>query len=498
MTAYERLTARFGRIATIREAASILNWDTEVIMPPGAGDARADQTAVLSSLSHGMLVEPQVADDLGEAEAAPPEDPWQQANLRLIRHEHTRAVALPGELVEAMARASSLCEQAWRDARKQSDFGAVAPLLAEVFDRAREAAQALSPALGLAPYDALMDDFQPGIRAADVEPMFARYSVFLADVLPQVEAQQAGRPAPHPVRGVFPESAQAGFCRDLAQRMGLDFRQARLDSSAHPFSGGTPTDQRITTRYEETDLSQALYAVIHETGHALYEVGLPAAWRRQPVGHAAGMAAHESQSLIMEMQASRSDAFLSWLGPALLQAFGGDPRIWAPANLASLWRRVSRSLIRVEADEMTYPAHVALRFTLERELLTGGLKVADLPGAWNGLMQERLGIVPPDDARGCLQDIHWYAGLIGYFPSYTLGAMAAAQLMAAARRDVAGLDEALGQGDFAPLLGWLRTRVHAMGARLRFNELLTHATGKPLDSADFEAHLRRRYLQAGA
>jgi len=498
MIAYERLTARLARIATIREAASILNWDTEVIMPPGAGDARADQTAVLSSLSHGMLVEAQVADDLAEAEAAPPRDPWQQANLRLIRREHTRAVALPSDLVEAMARASSLCEQAWRDARKRSDFGAVAPLLTEVFDRARDAAQALSPALGLAPYDALMDDFQPGITAAAVRPVFERYSAFLADALPQVEAQQGRRPASHPVRGVFPEAAQAQFCRDLAQRMGLDFQQARLDSSAHPFSGGTPTDQRITTRYDEADPSQALYAVIHETGHALYEVGLPAAWRRQPVGHAAGMAAHESQSLIMEMQACRSDAFLSWLGPALLQAFGGDPRIWTPANLASLWRRVERSLIRVDADEMTYPAHVALRFTLEQALLSGDLKIADLPGAWNDLMRQRLGIVPPDDARGCLQDIHWYAGLIGYFPSYTLGAMAAAQLMAAARRDIAGLDTALGQGDFAPLLGWLRARVHAMGARLGFNELLMQATGKPLDSLDFEAHLRRRYVQDAA
>src|ERR1700744_562173 len=191
MTAYDRLTARFARIATIREAASILNWDTEVIMPQGAGDARADQTAVLSSLSHGMLVEPQVADDLAEAEAAPPDDPWDQENLRLTRHEYTRAVALPGDLVEAMARANSLCEQAWRDARKNSDFDSVAPLLTEVFDRARDAAQALSPVLGLSPYDALMDDFQAGVTAADVEPVFARYSTFLAEVLPQVEARQA-------------------------------------------------------------------------------------------------------------------------------------------------------------------------------------------------------------------------------------------------------------------------------------------------------------------
>ncbi len=497
MTAYDRLTNRFARIATIREAASIINWDTEVIMPPGAGDARADQTAVLSSLSHGLLIEPRTGDDLNKAEAAPPADPWQQANLRLMRREYTRAVALPADLVEAMARAASLCEQAWRDARKQSDFDAVAPLLREVFDRSRDAAQALSPVLGLSPYDALMDDFQPGVTAADVEPVFARYAAFLADALPKAEALQAARPAPRPLQGQFPEAVQARVCRALAERMGLDFRQARLDSSAHPFSGGTPTDQRITTRFDESDPAQALYGVIHETGHAMYEAGLPVAWRRQPVGHAAGMAAHESQSLIAEMQAARSDAFLSWAGPMLHREFGGDAAVWAPENLAALWRKVERSLIRVEADEMTYPAHVALRFTLERALLSGDLAIADLPDAWNELMRERLGIVPPDDARGCLQDIHWYAGLIGYFPSYTLGAMAAAQLMAAARRDTPGLDAALGQGDFGPLFGWLRSRIHAMGASLGFNDLLTHATGKPLDSADFEAHLTRRYLQPG-
>jgi carboxypeptidase Taq len=494
MTAYDRLTARFSRIATIREAASILGWDTEVIMPPGASDARADQSAVLSSLSHGLLIEPGTGDDLAAAEASPPEDAWQSKNLRLMRREYTRAAALPTDLVEATTRANAICEHAWRDARTQSDFKAIAPLLTEVFDRARETAGALAEVLGMTPYDALMSDFQPGVTAADVEPIFARYSAFLAGALPKAEAIQANRPAPKQIQGHFPVEAQAAFCRGIAERMGLNFQQARLDISTHPFSGGTPTDQRITTRYDEADPASALYGVVHETGHALYEAGLPAEWRRQPVGAAAGMGAHESQSLIMEMQAARSDHFLSWLGPALLKAYGGDATMWSAANLAALWRRVARSLIRVEADEMTYPAHVALRFTLERALLSGDLNVTDLPGAWNDLMRERLGIVPPNDAKGCLQDIHWYAGLIGYFPSYTLGAMAAAQLMAAARRETPGLDPALEQGDFAPLYGWLTPKVHAMGSLLGLNDLLIHATGKALDPSDFEAHLTQRYL----
>lgn len=488
MTAYDRLTARFARIATIQEAASILSWDSEVIMPPNGGEARADQTAALASLAHGMLTDPLTAEDLAEAEAS---EPWQAANLKLMHRAHTRATAIPADLVEAAARASSLCEQAWRDARPRSDFAAVEPLLTDVFDKAREQAQALAAVLNLSPYNALMEDFQPGVTAEDVEPVFARYTSFLSDALPKAEAKQA---TPMPLLGPFPVEKQQALCRTLAERMGLDFNGARLDISAHPFSGGTPTDIRITTRYDETDPAQAIYAVIHETGHALYEAGLPATWRRQPVGQAAGMAAHESQSLIMEMQASRSDAFLSWLGPVLHQAFGGDAAPYATGNLAALWRRVERSLIRVDADEMTYPAHVALRFTLERALLAGDLTVRDLPGAWNELMRQRLGITPPNDSQGCLQDIHWYAGLIGYFPSYTLGAMGAAQLMAAARRDVPGLDIALSNGDFAPLLAWLRAKVHSQGAFLGLNELLVHATGKPLGSDDFEAHLTARYL----
>jgi carboxypeptidase Taq len=236
-------------------------------------------------------------------------------------------------------------------------------------------------------------------------------------------------------------------------------------------------------------------AVVHETGHALYERGLPADHARQPVGEAAGMATHESQSLIVEMQACRSDAFLSWLGPELHAAFDGDPAPYRPENLGRLWRRVQRSFIRVDADEMTYPAHVILRFRLEQALIGGSLAVADLPGAWNDGLKALLGIVPPDDARGCLQDIHWYDGGFGYFPSYTLGAMAAAQLIAAARRAVPGVDAALAQGDLSPLLGWLRANVHGQGSLFEFNALLVQATGKPLDPADFQAHLTARYLQ---
>ncbi len=492
MTAYARLTARFARIATIGEASSVLGWDASAMMPPGGGAARGDQLAVLAGLAHGLLTAPEVADDLAHAEARTNE--WDVANLGLMRHAHVRATAIPEDLVEAQARANSACEKVWREARRNSDFAAVAPYLAEVVSLTRQAADAMAPALGLSPYDALMDGYQRGIGAADVAPVFARYEAFLRDALPRAEERQAQQPLPVELQGVFPADRQEGLCRHLSARAGLEFDHARLDRSTHPFCGGTPTDVRITTRYNEADPAQALMGVLHETGHALYERGLPAGYARQPVGGAAGMAAHESQSLIIEMQSCRSDPFLAWLGPELHGAFGGAAEPYAPSNLSRLWRRIERGLIRVDADEMTYPAHVILRFRLEQALVAGGLQVADLPGAWRDGLMALLGVAPPDDARGCLQDIHWYDGAFGYFPSYTLGAMAAAQLMAAARREVEDLDAGLGRGDLGPLVAWLRLRVHGQGSRLGFNDLLREATGKPLDPADFEAHLTARYL----
>ena len=271
--------------------------------------------------------------------------------------------------------------------------------LGRVLDLTRQSAAALSDAVGLAPYDALLDGYQPGVRIADFEPVFDAYVAFLADALPQAEERQALRPQPIPLLGPFPIERQEAFARQLSERLGLSFDHARLDRSAHPFSGGTPTDNRITTRYDESDVASALLAVVHETGHALYEAGLPHAYARQPVGEPAGMAAHESQSLIVEMQACRSDAFLSWLGPELHRTFGGDAAPYAPENLARLWRRVERSFIRVDADEMTYPAHVVLRFRLERAMIDGDLPVADLPGAWAEGMKSLLGIVPPKIGR---------------------------------------------------------------------------------------------------
>jgi carboxypeptidase Taq len=489
MTAYQNLTKRFARIATLNEAASIINWDAAAMMPAGGAASRGEQMAVLAGLSHEMLTAPALADDLAAAER--PNDEWDSANLSLMEIAHKRASALPRDLVEALSRASMACETIWRDARPANDFAAVRDSLAEVESLTREAAGILGAALGLSPYDALLTGYQRGISAAEVAGIFAGYEAFLREALPAAEERQARHQGEALPPGPYPADVQERICRTLSEQAGLNYGHARLDRSAHPFCGGTPTDVRITNRYDEQDVCAALMGVLHETGHGMYEQNLPAAWRRQLVGEAAGMAAHESQSLIIEMQAVRSDAYLRYLAPVLAEAFG---KAVTDGGLKSRLRRVERSFIRVEADEMTYPAHVILRFRLEQALVSGDLAVADLPGAWNDGFAALLGITPPDDRRGCLQDVHWHCGLIGYFPTYTLGAMAAAQLMAAARAAVPDMDVAFGRGDFSPLLGWLKAHVHEQGARLGFNELLMRATGGPLDPGAFERHLASRYL----
>jgi carboxypeptidase Taq len=489
MNAYTRLKQNFARIAALDEAAAVLNWDAAAMMPAGGAEARGEQMATLAGLSHELLVAPDIADDL--AAAAAPDDEWEAANFTLMREAHIRATALPRDLVEASSRANSICETLWREARPKSDFAMVREALAEVINLTRQRAEILAQTLGLTPYDALMSQYQRGITAAEIRPIFANYEAFLATALPQAEARQRSAPGEALPPGPYATATQEALCRQLSRDAGLDYGHARLDRSAHPFCGGTQTDIRITTRYNEQDFCSALLGVLHETGHALYEQNLPRAFMRQPVGFAAGMAIHESQSLIIEMQAVRSDAYLGYLAPVLSAAFGKPISV---AGLKSRLRHVERSFIRVEADELTYPAHVILRFRLEEALVAGDLVAADLPGAWNDGLQAVLGITPPDDRHGCLQDIHWYDGAFGYFPSYTLGAMAAAQLMEAARQAEPGLDAGFAKGDLAPLTAWLARNVHALGARLGFHEVLRQATGKVLSAAAFEAHLTSRYL----
>ena len=497
-SAYRDLEARFRRLSLLGEAAGFLGWDHATLMPEGGAESRAEQLAALQVVCHEIITEPAVEDLMAEAEQSGGLDPWQRANLREMRRRWVHAGAVSADLVEARARADAACEMAWRRARPDSDFASVEPLLEQVLCLTVEAGQAKAARLGTSVYDALLDEYEPDGRAADIDPVFDDYAAFLPGFLDDVLARQAAEPATPLPGGPYPEDLQRDVGVRFMETLGFDFHHGRLDVSLHPFCAGTPDDLRITTRYDEADFVSALMGVLHETGHALYEKQLPKDWRHQPVGEARGMAIHESQSLLIEMQVCRSPEFLAFAAPILREAFASVADTAAPAweadNLYRLYTRVERSLIRVDADEVTYPAHVILRYRLERAMIAGDLKVADLPGAWNDGLEALLGIAPPDDRLGCLQDIHWYGGSWGYFPTYTLGAMAAAQFFDAAKRSGPGVVPAIARGDFKPLMAWLAANVHGKASFLSAQDLLTEATGRPLDPKVFEAHLRARYL----
>jgi carboxypeptidase Taq len=491
---YHQLENRFRRLSAIGDAIAVLHWDWSSMMPPGGAKGRAGQLAELAAVRHGLLTALEVGDLIEAARAEGGLDQWQSANLGEMDRLWGRAAALPEDLVIAMTKAQATCETAWRDAHPRGDFAAVLPSLERVLELVREAAAAQGARLGLGPYDALLDGYEPGVRSADIDTLFADLETFLPDFLDQVLERQKSEPDVIIPDGPFPAERQRALAVRLIEALGFDFDHGRLDESRHPFCGGTPDDVRITTRYDEDDFTKSLMAVLHETGHALYERGLPKAWRGQPVGRSLGMSMHEGQSLLIEMQVCRSAEFMAFAAPVMGEMLGGSGPAWEAENLRRLYARVEPGFIRVDADEVTYPAHVMVRYRLEKALVAGELKLAELPAAWNEGMQNLLGLTPPSDREGCLQDIHWYDGAWGYFPTYTLGAMTAAQLFDAAKHADDAIVDGIGRGDFGPLMAWLGTNVHSKGTLLAGKELLSQATGRHLDAEVFKSHLRTRYL----
>ena len=468
-------------------------------MPAGGGEARAEAMATLRGLIHERANDARLGDWFAAADAKASElDVWQAANLREMRREWTRATAIPQDLVEAASRAETKSEQAWRSLRAANDWQAFVPYLNEVVTLKRRVAEALAARLGLGVYDALLDGFEPSARSASFAPLFARLRAFLPDFIQATLERQRSQQV-LPVTGPFAVERQKWLGLELMKRVGFDFNRGRLDSSHHPFCGGVPQDVRITTRYDGADFQKSLMGVLHETGHAKYEQNLPRDWLDQPVGTARGMSVHESQSLLLEMQVCRSRAFLGFAAPLIAEAFpeaaAREPSAFTADNLFRLATRVTPSYIRVDADEVTYPCHVVLRFEIEKPLIEGTLRVEDIPEAWDSGMRELLGLSTANNFRdGCMQDVHWAAGLFGYFPTYTLGALTAAQLFQAARRALPDVAARIEAGEFAPLDAWLRENVWSQGSLLDTNALLTRATGSVLDTRAFEQHLRERYL----
>lgn len=489
---YHQLTRTFQRLSRFSHLSAIASWDMFTMMPPGGSKVRGEALAELSVLEHQLLTDPKVATWIAAAEQEDLND-VEQANLREMSRLHHQASLLPESLVEAKSLAGSRCEHAWRSQRPANDWEGFSENLKEVVKYSREEARLRADAKGCSPYDALLDIFEPGMTSAQLDVLFSDVKNWLPDLLSKAVAKQSQQTLIAPV-GPFPTAVQRELGLETMAQLGFDFTAGRLDISAHPFCGGVPEDVRITTRYDENELLSALFGVIHETGHARYEQNLPRNWSGQPIALARSTAIHESQSLFFEMQLGRSKAFLTRLIPAVTRHFG-DQAAFEESNFIAWNQQVKPGFIRVDADEVSYPAHVILRYEIERALINGDIEVDDIPALWNEKMQAWLGLSTVGDYRnGCMQDIHWTDGGFGYFPSYTLGAMYAAQLFSAAHRALPDLNQHIAQGEFSTLFEWLRQNIWQHGSRFTTEQLITQATGEPLSSRYFRAHLEARYL----
>jgi len=494
LSPYNQLEQEFRRLFAFRGAASILHWDASVMMPRGSADLRGEQLAALEIESHTLLTAPKVSRLLERANAnAASLDEWQMANLHQMRRARDHAIATPHALVSRLANATARAEVHWVEAKQQNNFAVFAPHLEEVVALVRDKAQLLGKALNLSPYDALVDEFSPGLTTVEIDKIFTTLTRRLPGLIQQAIDIQAKTP-PLELGGKVTVLKQRQLALELMKSLGFQFERGRLDESEHPFTGGIPGDVRVTSNFLPANPLSGLMGVIHETGHAMYNFGLPEAWRYQPVGSDCGMAMQESQSLLLEMIIGRSLPFLRYLQPLLEKHFGVNGPEWQTDNVYRLSNHVCRSLIRIDADELTYPVHVVLRYELELKILAGELQVVDLPTAWNDAMERRLGIRPTTDTEGCLQDIHWAGGAFGYFPSYALGAVIAGQLYESLRNDCPTLDEDLATGRFTSLFQWLRDNVHGLGAKLSTPELIKNATGKPLSATAWLRYVEGKYL----
>jgi carboxypeptidase Taq len=490
---------RLSRDETVLSSClDVLQWDEEVCMPRGGVEHRAEQMALLAGLAHDRGTNPRYDELLGAIEGsslvADLESP-QAVNVRELRRGYDRERRLPRRLVEESARISALASQAWSDARKRDEFKSFAPWLDRTFALAREEADAVGY-VG-ARYDALLDDYEPGMTSDRLSDLFARLRVELVPLVDSLRGEPA--PAPHHVLArEFPLERQRMFVEGVASALGFDLDCGRLDVGSHPFCTSIgPGDVRIALRYYPRNFARGFFALVHEVGHALYDQGLDPAHYGTPMGEAASLGLHESQSRLWENQVGRSEGFWRHFYPQLRSAFHEALHDISLEVFRRVINHVAPSVIRVQADELTYDLHIMIRFELERALLAGDLRAADLPGAWAELYQQYLGLAPRNDRTGCLQDGHWSEGLIGYFPTYTLGNVYAAQLFAAAERALGPLDASFATGDFRTLRGWLGEHVHRHGQRYSVATLIERATGSAPDPSALIASLSRRYRSAG-
>jgi len=476
MGSYEKLHGTLREIGVLKSTRALLAWDQETYMPRGGAELRASQLALLSGMIHRRLADPAMGDLLADAQAAANGDPGVAAVVRETRRDHERATNVPAELMEERARVTTLARRHWAEARAEDDFSKFLPWLEQVVDLSRQIADARG--WDEDRYDALLDDYEPGATARELNEMFPPLRDALADLLARILDAGVEIDDRCLGRGYEPD-AQAEFSRRIARRIGFDFERGRLDLTVHPFCSGTgPGDVRITTRYNENAFDDGLFSVLHEAGHGMYEQGLDPEHFGTPLGESCSLGIHESQSRLWENLVGRSRGFWRHFYPEAQKMF---PHGLGNTPFEDFYRAINivrPSFIRVDADEVTYNLHVFLRFELEQAMLSGELACRDLPDAWSEKFESFFRIRPPSDAQGCLQDIHWSAGLYGYFPTYTLGNVYAAQLFDRAEEEFGELEPRFEKGDFRPLLDWLRENIHRQGRRYRPRELVERVTGR--------------------
>ncbi|MFH1278256.1 MAG: carboxypeptidase M32 [Candidatus Eisenbacteria bacterium] len=493
MTSADRYEAFLGLVKEIHDldrAEELLSWDQQTYMPPKGAEARASQLSTLTGLRHDFLTGDRMADLLAELGDGDGLSGDARVNLREIRRLHERERKVPKELVKEMSRIQALSQQAWVDARKNADFSAFAPWLEKILDlRIR-----MGDAVGFeeSRYDAFLDEFEPGATASAIGGVF---DALKAELVPFVaEVIEAGRRLGREPLGLrIPVPAQEKFGIEISRALGFDFDGGRLDVSAHPFTSGNLHDVRLTTRYDEREPAMSIFGTLHEAGHGMYEQGVDPAHEGTPRGASVSLGIHESQSRLWENMVGRSLPFWEYAYPMLQKHAaaaleGIDVAAWHREV-----NRVAASLIRVEADEVTYNLHILLRFEIEKAMAEKTVFVNDLPELWNGKVKEYLGITPPDAAAGLLQDIHWSFGLLGYFPTYALGNLYAAQFYRTAKGAIPGLEDGYREGRFAPLLDWLRAEIHRRGKTYTAGELVKVVTGEELNAGYLMEYLREKY-----
>jgi len=489
--AYETLLAQLRDIGKLNALDALLEWDQDTQMPPKGVGTRAETVAFVAAQRHQRRTSREMRELLSQC-AEHDADPVRATNVREARRTHQRAANIPAELVEELARTASHARTIWAEARRKNAFAAFAPMLAKLIELKRRQADAIGYADH--PYDALMDEYEPGASTAEISRTFDQLR---ARLVPLVRALDGARRQPDAslLKRHCPRSAQERLCRRMAEVLGFDFEAGRLDVSVHPFcmSVGSGQDVRITTRYDEHYFPAALFGVMHEVGHALYEQGLDPAHMFTPMGSYCSLGIHESQSRLWENLVGRSRAFWATQFPVAQELLGDSLSGVSLDAFYSAINVVRPSLIRVEADEVTYNLHIIVRFELERDIISGGLKVDDIPDAWNAKMTELVGITPANDAEGCLQDIHWSMGAFGYFPTYALGNLYAAQFHAAATRDHGKSRHSLTESDLRSLLTWMREKIHRHGMRYLADELCEAATGARLSVDAFMEYVNTKY-----